>query len=131
MMSVFCLQLQLIYNGDADACVPYIGNEEWINDALVGPGLISEAETWRPWFTADTPDMPAGYVTTYNVEGGSSPMTFLTIRLAGHSKSSRQAYAYGAASVHRLLSFTDVMTMLRDAHCSGTDVSARACFDIF
>ena len=81
---------QLIYNGDADACVPYIGNEEWINDALVGPGLVSEAEAWRPWFTAETPDMPAGYVTTYNVVGASPPvhtMTFLTIRLAGHSES--------------------------------------------
>ena len=79
--------VQLVYNGDADACVPYIGNEEWINDALVGPGLITEAEAWRPWFTADTPDMPAGYVTTYDVKGGSSQLTFLTIRLAGHSKS--------------------------------------------
>jgi hypothetical protein len=92
MMSVAVCGLQLIYNGDADACVPYIGNEEWINDALVGPGLISEAEAWRPWFTADTPDMPAGYVTTYDVQGGSSPMTFLTIRLAGHSKSTRHIY---------------------------------------
>ena len=82
----------MIYNGDADACVPYIGNEvicrrnthvscpsacrsefcrhglrqEWLGD-LQTSGVISEAEPWRPWFTASTPSMPAGYVTTYNV----------------------------------------------------------------
>ena len=59
------------------------GNEEWIGDLQTG-GIISEREPWRPWFTAATPSMPAGYVTTYNVTGGAQPLTFLTIRLAGH-----------------------------------------------
>ena len=38
----------LIYNGDADSCVPYKGNEEWITD-LKNQNLLSEAEPWRPW----------------------------------------------------------------------------------
>ena len=38
----------LIYNGDADSCVPYKGNEEWITD-LKTQKLIAEQEPWRPW----------------------------------------------------------------------------------
>ena len=41
---------------------------------------------WRPWFTESTPSMPAGYVTTYNVTGSAQTLTFVTIRLAGHSE---------------------------------------------
>ena len=41
---------------------------------------------WRPWFTESTPSMPAGYVTTYNVTGSTQTLTFVTIRLAGHSE---------------------------------------------
>ena len=39
----------LIYNGDADACVPYKGNEEWIT-SLVKAGDLTEAVGWKPWF---------------------------------------------------------------------------------
>jgi hypothetical protein len=38
----------LIYNGDADSCVPYKGNEEWITD-LETQGLLKEDTPWRPW----------------------------------------------------------------------------------
>ena len=34
--------------GDADACVPYIGNEEWIS-SLETSGVLAEKEAWRPW----------------------------------------------------------------------------------
>eukprot|EP01045_Picozoa_sp_COSAG04_P017447 COSAG04_NODE_1543_length_6408_cov_131.251862_8_plen_56_part_00 len=44
---------------------------------------------WRPWFTKSTPSMPAGYVTTYNVTGSAQTLTFVTIRLAGHSERPR------------------------------------------
>lgn len=40
----------LIYNGDADSCVPYIGNEEWV-DSFETQGLVKEDQQWRPWFT--------------------------------------------------------------------------------
>jgi len=74
----------LIYNGDADACVPYKGNMEWIQD-LVDAGHLSESEAWRPWFNTAWPGMPAGYVTAYNVTSApSKDFHFLTIRLAGH-----------------------------------------------
>jgi len=76
----------LIYNGDADACVPYKGNEEWI-DGLVTQGVLAAKDEWRPWYTTTKADKkpPAGYVTTYTVAGAPSvDFSFVTIRLAGH-----------------------------------------------
>ena len=76
----------LIYNGDADACVPYKGNEEWI-DGLVAQGVLAAKDEWRPWYTTTKADKkpPAGYVTTYTVAGAPSvDFSFVTIRLAGH-----------------------------------------------
>jgi len=75
----------LIYNGDADACVPYKGNEEWI-DALEAAGTIKETEAWRPWFTKKGGSRaPAGYATSYSVPAAPSlDFSFVTIRLAGH-----------------------------------------------
>lgn len=74
----------LIYNGDADACVPYKGNEEWIT-SLVTAGDLSEAVSWKPWYNDEWANMPAGYVTSYNVTAApTKDFTFLTIRLAGH-----------------------------------------------
>merc|ERR1712178_481450 len=73
----------LIYNGDADLCVPYSGNEEWISD-LGDKGVLEQASPWRPWFTDEVKSTPAGAKTTYNVVGSSQVLTFQTIRLAGH-----------------------------------------------
>ena len=39
----------LIYNGDADDCVPYHGNEEWTT-SLASKGLLVEKSAWHPWF---------------------------------------------------------------------------------
>lgn len=72
----------MIYNGDADACVPYIGNEEWIND-LELQGVLKEESAWAPWFTSNKAS-PAGYVTKYSVPGSTFDFSFLTVRLAGH-----------------------------------------------
>jgi hypothetical protein len=76
----------LIYNGDADTCVPFKGNEEWI-DGFAAAGTVAEKEAWRPWFLDDLKSMPVGYVTTYAVPAAASKdhvLTFATIRLAGH-----------------------------------------------
>ena len=55
-----------LQNGDADACVPYKGNVEWIK-SLVKQGDLTEKDAWRPWYNDVWPGMPAGYVTTYKV----------------------------------------------------------------
>jgi len=73
----------LIYNGDSDSCVPYKGNEEWI-DGLKEQGLLSEAEAWRPWYADGTAHVPAGYATKYTVKDSEHSFNFVTIRLAGH-----------------------------------------------
>lgn len=77
----------LIYNGDADLCVPYIGNEEWTTSMV--PEHASEKKPWRPWY-AEKGKAPSGYVTTYTVhdklynETSGDDFAFLTVRLAGH-----------------------------------------------
>lgn len=72
----------LIYNGDADACVPYIGNEEWI-DGLEKQGVLKESSPWSPWYTSNSATA-AGYLTKYDVPESSQTLEFQTIRLAGH-----------------------------------------------
>ena len=48
-------------------------------------GDLSVGQEWRPWYNDLWPDMPAGYVTSYNVTGHpKNDFHFLTIRLAGH-----------------------------------------------
>lgn len=83
----------LIYNGDADACVPYKGNEEWITD-MEKQGVLNEKDAWRPWFadkkSNDAP--PAGYVTTFTSKSAFD-FSFATIRLAGHMVPTFQAKA--------------------------------------
>jgi len=73
----------LIYNGDADSCVPYIGNEEWIG-GLEDKGVIEEKKAWTPWFAHRDAASPAGYITEYKVPGSDKDFSFATIRLAGH-----------------------------------------------
>ena len=75
----------LIYNGDADACVPYKGNEEWTT-GLAAQGYMEEKSAWHPWMVGSD-SIPAGYATTYNVSNAEKDVgdfTFITIRLAGH-----------------------------------------------
>merc|ERR1712032_676471 len=73
----------LIYNGDADACVPYIGNEEWIG-GLEDKKVLTEKKAWTPWFAHSGASSPAGYITEYSVTGSEKDFSFATIRLAGH-----------------------------------------------
>ena len=73
----------LIYSGDADGCVPYVGTQEWTEQ--LG---FEQIEAWRPWLAgtaanASKRDVTAGYVTTYSA-GPQHNFTFLTIKGAGH-----------------------------------------------
>ena len=75
----------LIYNGDADDCVPYKGNEEWTT-RLADDGVLAEKDAWHPWTVAGD-SIPAGYATTYTVNNATADVgefAFITIRLAGH-----------------------------------------------
>ena len=75
----------LIYNGDADDCVPYHGNEEWTT-SLASKGLLVEKSAWHPWYLDETQKtIPQGYATTYTVpDSKGMDFSFITIRLAGH-----------------------------------------------
>ena len=61
----------IIFNGDADACVPYIDNERWtasMNYSVIKP--------WTSWLTPDS--QVAGYVTQY-----ANNFTFATVKGSG------------------------------------------------
>jgi serine carboxypeptidase-like clade 1 len=62
----------VIYNGDVDACVPYIDNEQWTS----GLG-IPVLDKWRAWYVDS---QVAGYVTTYNLNS----FAFITVKGSGH-----------------------------------------------
>ena len=65
----------LIYNGDADACVPWVGNEEWTRSMN-----YPVTEAWRPWMvSAAGRSWTGGFVTSYGKN-----FHFLTIKHAGH-----------------------------------------------
>jgi len=62
----------LIYNGDVDACVPYIGDEKWTS------GLGFEVDKgWHQWTLNN---QVAGYATSYKTNG----FTFVTVKGSGH-----------------------------------------------
>ncbi|WCJ35573.1 serine carboxypeptidase-like 7 [Euphorbia peplus] len=62
----------LIYSGDHDMIMPYLGTEAWIRSLN-----FSIVDEWRPWYT----DFQiAGYTRTY-----SNRMTFATIKGGGHT----------------------------------------------
>ena len=63
----------LVYNGDADACVPWNGSEEWTRE--LG---YAEKNPWHPWMTSgDGRQWVAGFATTYDTPKG---FAFTTIK---------------------------------------------------
>lgn len=68
----------LIYNGDADSCVPYIGNIEWTT-SMETKGIVNQEKGWHPWYATAEKTSVAGYATTYT-----NDFSFVTIKLAGH-----------------------------------------------
>ena len=65
----------LVYYGDVDTTVPYLGGEQWTS--RLGYDIL---DAWRPW-TVDGEMMMGGYVQVYDT---GTNFTFLTIRGAGH-----------------------------------------------
>uniref|UniRef100_M4CI16 Uncharacterized protein n=1 Tax=Brassica campestris TaxID=3711 RepID=M4CI16_BRACM len=62
----------LIFSGDHDLGVPYLGTQAWIRSLN-----YSVIDDWRPWMINNK---PAGCTTTY-----ANKMTFVTIKASGHT----------------------------------------------
>jgi carboxypeptidase C (cathepsin A) len=62
----------LIFNGDADACVPVTDNQEWTSNLGI--------PVQTPWHAWTINDQVAGYATTYQLNN----FTFATVKGAGH-----------------------------------------------
>ena len=68
----------LIYNGDADFILSHMGNSAWINEGL---GLDKTLD-WTKWHGSD--GQVAGYFERYATGNAKKPLTFLTVKGAGH-----------------------------------------------
>jgi len=72
----------LIYSGDVDACVPFVGTEQWTSSLN-----YKVVEDWHPWTALSTGLNPtqvkAGYVTRYG-GANATEFYFLTVNGAGH-----------------------------------------------
>eukprot|EP01112_Ceratiomyxa_fruticulosa_P013156 TRINITY_DN367_c0_g1_i1.p1 TRINITY_DN367_c0_g1~~TRINITY_DN367_c0_g1_i1.p1 ORF type:complete len:471 (-),score=96.91 TRINITY_DN367_c0_g1_i1:93-1505(-) len=72
----------LVYSGDLDSCVPYLGTYECVK--LIGLPIQTQ---WHPWIVVDQSNMPqvAGFAITYQGNNTSTaPVTYTTIRGSGH-----------------------------------------------
>lgn len=69
----------LVYNGEADLCVPYTDNEWWTRS--MG---YKVADAWQPWTVpGEEGAYVGGYIIHYAVPNGAN-FSFATIRGAGH-----------------------------------------------
>ncbi|KAB1200244.1 Serine carboxypeptidase-like 18 [Morella rubra] len=66
----------LIYSGDHDMMIPYVGTQAWIYFLN-----MSVVDGWRPWFVDG---QIAGFTEKYNVKTGDG-LTFATVKGAGHT----------------------------------------------
>ncbi|GLU09024.1 hypothetical protein SLE2022_259040 [Rubroshorea leprosula] len=67
--------LALIYSGDHDIHIPYVGTNEWIESLN-----LTIADEWRPWFVQG---QVAGYTKMYKQER--YYLTFATVKGGGHT----------------------------------------------
>ncbi|TKY71234.1 Serine carboxypeptidase 2 [Spatholobus suberectus] len=67
----------IIYSGDHDMVIPYVGTEEWIQSLNL---TVSSDDEWRPWFVDG---QVAGYTEIYRMKKYS--ITFATVKGAGHT----------------------------------------------
>ncbi|CDP08179.1 unnamed protein product [Coffea canephora] len=67
----------LIYSGDHDMMVPYLGTLQWIRDLN-----LTVEDDWRPWFVNG---QIAGYTLNYQFNEDVCCFTFATVMGAGHT----------------------------------------------
>ncbi|XP_027182345.1 serine carboxypeptidase-like 2 [Coffea eugenioides] len=67
----------LVYSGDHDMMIPYIGTLQWIRDLN-----LTLEEDWRPWFLNG---QIAGYTLKYQFQEDQCYLTFATVKGGGHT----------------------------------------------
>jgi serine carboxypeptidase-like clade 1 len=96
----------LVYSGDVDSCVPYLGTEACM-DALNLPVV----EPWRAWIVDD---QVAGYVKVLGGRTGGPSLTYATVKEAGH-----MVPTYKVGDPPSLLLARESLGLTRAALCSA------------
>ena len=93
----------VIYNGEADLCVPYTDNEWWVRSMN-----YTVASPWTAWSVpGEEGDYVGGYLTTYNNKGKN--FHFATVRGAGYgSRDTPRSFARHALSLPWLVNVVNV-----------------------
>jgi serine carboxypeptidase-like clade 1 len=69
----------LIFSGDSDACIPYVGTQWWTSTLASTEGYKVKT-AWKSW---QVDSQVGGYVMSYTAPNDSE-FTFLTIKASGH-----------------------------------------------
>lgn len=84
----------LLFSGDADACVPYVGTAKWVAELAAKERWQADGGAWQPWLAGK---QIAGYLTKYTTgaegagdggggggDGSGADFYMCTVRGAGH-----------------------------------------------
>ncbi len=90
----------IVYSGDADTVVPFVGTSRWIFNLLANETIT---EKWHSWVVPEAPGQAAGFTIQWN-----NLFRFITIRNAGHLVPQGVSWNFFCIYVYNLLKYISI-----------------------